>query len=144
MKSPLRRCSAVPNALGDAAARRITLTEHAIAISRAGAAVKRLDAFIENLGVSGAPRACTKEYKRRRLAARERGEGFMSFGTAEARLRAVLIPLLTGGKPVVGDRCSRGCSVLGDRGPPPILTPPAAGGYGHRPACLPASRSWPK
>jgi hypothetical protein len=48
-------------------------------------------------------REFTKMYKRRRLAAGLRGEGFMSYGNAELRLRRALIPLLMGGgKPAVG------------------------------------------
>jgi hypothetical protein len=85
-----------------AAEKRATLTPHDVAISRAGAAVERLDSFIESLRVSGGMRAFTKEYKRRRLAARERGESFLTFKVAEQRLRKALVPLLTGGKPVVG------------------------------------------
>jgi hypothetical protein len=45
----------------------------------------------------------TKAYKARQMAAAARGEGFMSFATAELRLKRALIPLLiSGGKPVVG------------------------------------------
>jgi hypothetical protein len=80
----------------------VTLTPHDTAISRAAAAVERLDAFMDSLRANGGYRAFTKEYKRRRLAARERGEGFMTFKVAEARLRAALVPLLIGGKPVLG------------------------------------------
>jgi hypothetical protein len=36
-------------------------------------------------------------YRRRRIAATLRGEGFMPFKTAELRLRRALIPLLVGG-----------------------------------------------
>jgi hypothetical protein len=39
-------------------------------------------------------REFTKTYKRRRLAAGLRGEGFMSYAVAELRLRRALIPLL--------------------------------------------------
>jgi hypothetical protein len=42
-------------------------------------------------------------YKRRRIAATMRGEGFMPFKTAELRFKRALIPLLmSGGQPVVG------------------------------------------
>jgi hypothetical protein len=64
---------------------RVTLTPHSTAISRAGAAVERLEDFIENLRISGAYWQFTKTYKLRRLAAREAGRGFMTFKFAEAR-----------------------------------------------------------
>jgi len=80
----------------------VTLTPHATAISRAAAAVERLDAFIDSLRANGGYRAFTQEYKRRRLAACERGEGFVTFKVAEQRLKAALVPLLMNGKPVVG------------------------------------------
>jgi hypothetical protein len=80
----------------------VTLTPHATAISRAAAAVERLDAFIDSLSANGGYRAFTQEYKRRRLAACERGEGFVTFKVAEQRLKAALVPLLMNGKPVVG------------------------------------------
>jgi hypothetical protein len=77
----------------------VTLTEHATAISRAGAAVERLDTFIDGLRKA----EFTKEYRRRRLAAREAGEGFVTYKVAERRLKAALVPLLmNGGKPAVG------------------------------------------
>jgi hypothetical protein len=44
-----------------------------------------------------------RQYKRERAAASERGEGFMPFSTAMARLRRALIPMLVGGgRPQVG------------------------------------------
>jgi hypothetical protein len=43
----------------------------------------------------------TKAYRRHRLAATARGEDFMSFAVAEARLRTALIPLLVGGKQAI-------------------------------------------
>ena len=44
-----------------------------------------------------------RAYKLRRVAAAARGEGFMSFKTAEARLRQAMIPILmSGAKPAIG------------------------------------------
>jgi hypothetical protein len=84
-----------------AAEKRATLTPHATAMARASDAAKRLETFIETLRVSGGMRAFTN--KRRRLAARERGESFLTFKVAEARFKRALIPLLQGGgKPVLG------------------------------------------
>jgi hypothetical protein len=76
---------------------KVTLTEHATAMMRAGEAAKRLDAFIAQLRARGAMREFTKMFKRRRLAAGLRGEDFMSYAVAELRLRRALVPLLQGG-----------------------------------------------
>jgi hypothetical protein len=76
---------------------KVTLTEHATVMMRAGEAAKRLDAFIAQLRARGAMREFTKMFKRRRLAAGLRGEGFMSYAVAELRLRRALVPLLQGG-----------------------------------------------
>jgi hypothetical protein len=79
------------------------MTEHDVAIYRAGAAAERLDRYIESLRACGAMCEFTKAYKRRRIAAAERGEGFMTFKIAEARFRHALIPLLmNAGQPVIG------------------------------------------
>jgi len=79
------------------------LTSHRVAMERAAEAAQRLDAFMDSLRGTGVLREFTKTYKRRRLAAAERGEGFMSYANAERRLRLALIPLLVnGGKPAVG------------------------------------------
>ena len=50
---------------------------------------------------TGVLKEFNRAYKRRRMAATARGEGFMTYKTATARLRNALVPLLTGGKPVV-------------------------------------------
>jgi hypothetical protein len=92
--------SALTKAASD---QRVTLTEHAVAMMRAGEAAKRLDAFIAQLRSRGAMREFTKMYKRRRMAATARGEGFMNYKAAELRLRKALVPLLQGGgQPAVG------------------------------------------
>ncbi|KJC59525.1 hypothetical protein UP10_18755 [Bradyrhizobium sp. LTSPM299] len=86
------------SALREAAAHhRVTLTAHDTAISRADVAAHRLDQFVESLRARGAMREFTKSYKAARLAARGRGEGFMSYAVAEARLRMALIPYLVSG-----------------------------------------------
>ena len=80
--------------------KRATLTPHGVAMTRAADAAKRLDSYIEGLRARGAMREFTKTYRRYRLAAAQRGEGFMTFKTAEARLRKALIPLLVGGRTI--------------------------------------------
>jgi hypothetical protein len=76
---------------------RATLTPHATAMARAGAAAERLDGYIESLRARGAMKEFTRAFRRRRLAAAANGQGFMSFAVAEARLRKALVPLLLGG-----------------------------------------------
>jgi hypothetical protein len=95
-KSPdlSKATSALTKAASD---QRVTLTEHAVAMMRAGEAAAKLDAFIASLRARGAMREFTKMYKRRRIAAGLRGEGFMNYQAAEARLRKALVPLLQGG-----------------------------------------------
>jgi hypothetical protein len=76
---------------------RATLTPHDVALSRAANAAERLDRYVDSLRARGAMKEFTKAYRRHRLAATARGEGFMSFAVAETRLRLALIPLLIGG-----------------------------------------------
>jgi len=83
---------------------RVTLTTHDVAMTRAGDALVRLDGYLEAMRRSGQLAEFNKQYKRHRMAAGLRGEGFMSFATAMARLRAALIPMLVndGRQPMVG------------------------------------------
>jgi hypothetical protein len=81
----------------------VTLTEHATAMMRAGDAAKRLDQYMDSLRGTGVLKEFTKAYRRKRLAAGLRGEGFMPYAAAELRLRRALISLLmNGGQPPVG------------------------------------------
>jgi hypothetical protein len=79
-----------------------TLTPHATAIERAGNAATKLDAYFESMRRSGQLAEFNAQYKRHRMAAMARGEGYMSFGTAMQRLRRALIPLLMGGGRTIG------------------------------------------
>ena len=79
-----------------------TLTRHATAIERAGNATTKLDAYFESMRRSGQLAEFNAQYKRHRMAAMARGEGYMSFGTAMQRLRRALIPLLMGGGRTIG------------------------------------------
>jgi hypothetical protein len=82
---------------------RATLTPHGVAISRARVAAERLDAFMSSMRGTGVLKEFTRTYKRRRIAAAERGKGFMSYKVAELRFKRALIPLLmSGGKPPIG------------------------------------------
>jgi hypothetical protein len=82
---------------------RVTLTPHDVAISRAGAMAKQLDAFMASMTGTSVLREFNRTFKSRRLAAFARGEQFIKYPIALARLRSALIPLLqNGGKPAVG------------------------------------------
>ena len=82
---------------------RATLTPHGVAISRARVAAERLDSFMSSMRGTGVLKEFTRTYKRRRIAAAERGKGFMSYKVAELRFKRALVPLLmNGGKPAVG------------------------------------------
>jgi hypothetical protein len=91
-------------ALAQAAADlKLTLTPHATAMTRAGAAAERLDAYVASLRSRGGMKEFTREYKRRRIAATMRGEGFMSYPNAQLRFkRALILLLMGGGQPAIG------------------------------------------
>lgn len=77
-----------------AAARNARLTTNMVVVSRATFAAKRLETYLDSMNKSGGLAEFNKEYKRRRMAATARGEGFMSFATAMMRLRRALILML--------------------------------------------------
>src|SRR5438128_1739844 len=72
------------------------LTPDDVAIARADDAAQRLDSMLETMRRDGTLREFNAAYKARRSAAAARGEGFMGFGVAMARLKAALIPMLVG------------------------------------------------
>jgi hypothetical protein len=79
------------------------LTSHSIALERATLMAVRLDEFMEVLRIFGRMLEFTKSFRQCRLAAKARGQGFMSYKAAEIRFRRALIPLLqNGGRPDVG------------------------------------------
>jgi hypothetical protein len=82
---------------------RATLTPHDVAISRAAGAARKLDAFMGSLKGTGVLREFNRAFKVQHEAAAARGEGFMNFKMAEARLRLALVPVLqNGGTPTIG------------------------------------------
>jgi hypothetical protein len=92
------------SALRDAAAHcSATLTPNDVTMTRAANAAERLDRYMDTLKGTGILKEFTKAYRLRRMAAAARGEGFMSFATAELRFKRALVPLLmNNGKPPVG------------------------------------------
>jgi hypothetical protein len=82
---------------------RATLTPHGVAMQRAAGAARRLGEYLTSLKGTGVLKEFKRTYKRRRIAAAERGKGFMSYRVAELRFKRALIPLLqSGGKPALG------------------------------------------
>jgi hypothetical protein len=80
---------------------RVTLTEHDTAVGRAANAAERLDAFMGSLNGTGVLREFNRAYKTRRQAAFAKGEQFMKYKVALARLRSAMIPILmNNGQPV--------------------------------------------
>jgi hypothetical protein len=87
----LREQAPPPVAIVRAAAElQVPLTNNAVAMTRAKAAIAKLSERIERANDTGRLAPFNAEFKRRRLAARARGERFMSYALARARLRAVL------------------------------------------------------
>jgi hypothetical protein len=78
------------------------LTADDVAISRAGAAMQRLDAMIETMRADGTLRQFNVRYKAGRAEAAAEGRGFISYGAAMQRLKLALIPGLQSGKPIAG------------------------------------------
>lgn len=86
-----------------AAIQGVTLTPHDVAVERAGDAARRLDTYLEAMKGSGTLKEFDRQFKRRLMEATARSSDFVTYKTAEARLRAALIPMLTGGgRPGVG------------------------------------------
>jgi hypothetical protein len=83
-----------------AAARRldVMVTEHAGVVTRAQAAVKKIEGGLRWAQRQGVLSQFNDEYRRRRLAATARGERFMSYGEAQARLRKALAGVAAGGE----------------------------------------------
>ena len=76
------------------------LTPNDVAISRAGAASRKIEQYMQSLRGTGTLKEFNRAYKQRRMAAMARGEGFMAYKVAEARLRKALVPLLVGGRTI--------------------------------------------
>src|SRR5262249_46529511 len=69
-----------------AAEMHVPCSPHHVVIQRATRSVERIDNAVDDARLRGDMRFFTREYRRRRLAAKAAGNGFMSFAQAEARL----------------------------------------------------------
>jgi hypothetical protein len=68
----------------------VALTEHAIVLTRASAAVARIERALAEAQARGDLRFFNAEYKRRRAQAAAAGKGFMNYGQARARLQKAI------------------------------------------------------
>ena len=75
----------------------IALTDHATVLARATAAVARIEAGMALAQRSGVLHEFNQEYRRRQLEAQGRGERFMGYAQAMARLRRAMIKVATTG-----------------------------------------------
>ena len=67
------------------------LAEHPVLIQRVKVAIERLGRRLDQTQASGSMRFFNNEYKRRRLAAAEAGNGFMSYKVAKQRLEQMFV-----------------------------------------------------
>jgi hypothetical protein len=78
----------------------VSVTPHAVVVQRASAAVERIDTRLDQAQEQGLLKEFNRQYKRRRLLAQARGEGFIPYRHAKARLRKMLTTAAaTGGLP---------------------------------------------
>lgn len=96
--SPSLECAAL--ALHQAAeARGTTLTPGHLALARATALSAKLDAVLKRMQHGGKLAEFNREYRRRRTSANLRGDGYMSFASARARLHRAIITRLAKKQP---------------------------------------------
>jgi hypothetical protein len=76
----------------EAAARKagVELADHATVLARAEAAVAKINTRLDQAQRTGVLSEFNAEFRRRRLAAFEKGKGFMSYREARSRLQRVL------------------------------------------------------
>jgi hypothetical protein len=68
----------------------VELTEHSAVVARAEAAAAKIGTRLAQAQRAGVLREFNDEYRRRRLAAFEKGKGFVSYAQARAKLQRVL------------------------------------------------------
>jgi hypothetical protein len=98
---PLRHCSDIPSA---ARAPGVGLTDHATVLARAQAAVVKIEAGMAWAQRTGVLHEFNQEYRLRRLEAQRRGEGFMGYAQAKARLRRAITKVAANRLRPGGDR----------------------------------------
>ena len=84
-----------------AAALGVRTVEHSAIMQRTEALVAKLNSRLRTAQRNGDVGFFNREYRRRRIEARERGEGFMSYTAAKARLRRALVEVAAGKAPAL-------------------------------------------
>jgi hypothetical protein len=87
-----------------AKAARVRLTDHHTLITRARAAIERLDHRLNQAQAGGAAQYFNREFRERRLQASASGRRFMSYPAARARLREALAGVAAGDVPALVER----------------------------------------
>ena len=75
----------------------IQLTEHAVVLERVQARTQRLDEALQRAQDAGLLQHFNLLYRRRRLAARQSGGRFMTYGNAQRRLRKAITEVIANG-----------------------------------------------
>lgn len=85
---------------------RINLTEHATVVERVRARTQQLDEALQRAQDEGLLKTFNISYRKRRLAARQTGQRFMTYGKAQRRLRQAITETIANGgvidKSIVG------------------------------------------
>jgi hypothetical protein len=76
----------------------ILVTEHEVVMARVATAAKKIDAAIQWARRTGGLAEINAEYKRRRVAAEQRGERFIDYGELQRRLRIAFARVAAGGE----------------------------------------------
>jgi hypothetical protein len=74
----------------------IVVTEHEVVMARASTAAKKINAALQWACRTGVLADVNAEYKRRRIAAEQRGERFMHYGELQRRLRTAFARVAAG------------------------------------------------
>jgi hypothetical protein len=89
-----------------AAERQATLTPNEVAMARGSATAGRLGSCVARLSAAGQLQSFNALFRHQRMAAAARGESFMTYQMATAKLRLTLIPPLAAGPSRPMDSCS--------------------------------------
>jgi hypothetical protein len=76
----------------------VSVTPHHVVLARASAALARIDTRLDQAQEQGLLKQFNREYKRRRALAKERGQGFIIYRHARARLRKLLAAMAATGE----------------------------------------------
>lgn len=97
LAGPLARAVRSGEAVPAAAARLgIAITDHATVKARASQAVARIEAALAQAEAGGGLKFFNSEYRRRRQAARERGQGFPTYNQVRAKLGRAIAGVAAG------------------------------------------------